>query len=168
MKARLLKFVLATATVSVLAGCAAPIPIKTYEGQQLPVEDVSVLMVDRQTTIYSIAGYKPDIKLTGNDISMKGTEFEVQPGPQQVVFSLSSTTSSSDNVGVPPKGTIVTTTYRSVFTLKPIKIFHDFKKGHKYELHYRHDEKKYHALIVDVTDGGAKRDYGVAWGNIRP
>jgi hypothetical protein len=147
-------------------GCAAPISIKTYEGQQLPVEDVSILMVDRQTFVSDIAGYQTGITFTTKDMSMEGTQFEVKPGPQQIDFAFRSFSSSSDNVGVPPKGTHVTTTYRSVITLRPMKIAYDFQKGHKYELHYRNDGKKFYARIVDVTNGGAKRDYGVAWGQL--
>lgn len=166
MKVRVIKSILAAVSVSVLMGCAAPVPIKTYEGQQLSVEDISLLMVDRQTFIRDIAGYQTGITFTTKNMPMEGTQFEVKPGPQKIVLDFYSFTSSSDNVGVPPKGTVVTTTNRAVFTLVPIRISHDFEKGHKYELHYRREGKKIHAQVVDVTNGGAKRGYGVAWGQL--
>ena len=166
MKVQVLKSILAAVTVSVLVGCAAPSSIKTYEGQQLPVEDISILMADRQTFVRDISGYQTGITFSTKDMSMEGTQFEVKPGPQQIVLDFYSSSSSSDNVGAPPKGTTVTTTYRSSFTLVPIRISYDFQKGHKYELHYRRDGKKFYPRIVDVTNGGAKRDYGVAWGQL--
>lgn len=166
MKARVRKSVLAAVTVSVFMGCASPVPVKTYEGQQLPLEDVSMLMVDRQTFIRDIAGYQTGITFTTKNMPMEGMQFEVKPGPQKIVLDFYSFTSSSDNVGVPPKGTIVTTTSKALFTLVPIKISHDFEKNHKYELHYRRDGKKIHAQVVDVTNGGSKRGYGVAWGQL--
>ena len=166
MKASLSKAISAAVTVSVLMGCAAPGPIKTYEGQALPVDDLAILMVDRQTFVRDIAGYQTGIKFTTKNLPMEGTQFEVKPGPQKIVLDFYSYSSSSDNVGVPPKGTIVTTTNKAVFTLMPLKMSHDFEKGHKYELHYKREDKKFHAKIVDVTNGGAKRDYGVAWGQL--
>ena len=168
MKIRALRSILAVTTVSILVGCAAPVSIKTYDGQQLPVEDTSILMVDRQIFVSDVAGHKTGITLGTKAESMEGTQFEVKPGLQRIRFQIFSQSSSSDNVGVPPPGTTVTTTYRSLFLLKPIEIAHDFEKGHKYELHYRVDGKKVSGKIVDVTAGGAIRDYGVAWGHIRP
>jgi hypothetical protein len=167
MKIRALRSILAIITLSVLVGCAAPVSIKTYDGQQLPVEATSVLMVDRQIFVSDVAGYKTGITFGAEAGSDAGSQFEVKPGMQKIRFQFFSQSSSSDNVGVPPAGTIVTTTYSSVLTMKPIEITHDFEKGHKYELHYRRDGKKVSFRIVDVTNGGAKRDYGVAWGHIR-
>ena len=167
MKIRALRSILAIIAVSVLAGCAAPVSIRTYDGRQLPLEDTAVLMVDRQIFVSDVAGYKTGITLGTEAESMEGTQFEVKPGLQKIRFQFFSQSSSSDNVGVPRAGTIVTTTHSSVFTLKPIEIAHDFEGGHKYELHYQRDGKKVSARIVDVTAGGAKRDYGVAWGHIR-
>jgi hypothetical protein len=166
MKIGALRFILTIITVSVSTGCATPASIKTYDGQPLPIEETSVLMVDRQIFISDVAGYKTGITLGTKIESMEGTQFEVKPGLQKIRFQFFSQSSSSDNVGAPPAGTIVTTTYSSVFTMKPIELAHDFEKGHKYELHYRRDGKKVSARIVDVTDGGAKRGYRVAWGQI--
>lgn len=156
----------AAVAVSVLTGCAAPVPIQTYEGQQLPVQDVSFLMVDRQTFVRDIAGYSTGITFTTRNMPMEGTQFEVKPGPQKIVLDFYSFTSSSDNVGAPPKGTIVTTTSKAVFTLRPVRISHDFERGHRYELHYQRDGKKFHVQVVDVTNGGARRSHGAAWGQL--
>ena len=168
MKVRTLQSLLAFIAVSVLAGCAAPVSIKSYGGQQLLVEDTAVLMVDRQIFVTEVAGFKTGITSGDKTASDAGTQFEVKPGLQKIRFQFSSHRSSSDNVGVPPPGTTVTTTYTSLFTVKPIEIAHDFVKGHKYEMHYQIDGKKVKPRIVDVTTGGAIRDYGVAWGHIRP
>jgi hypothetical protein len=123
-------------------------------------------MVDRQIFVSDVDGYKTGITLGTKVESMEGTQFEVKPGLRKIRFQLFSQSSSSDNVGVPLAGTTVTTTYSSVLTLKPLEIAHDFEKGHKYELHYRRDGKKVSARIVDVTNGGAKRDHGIAWGQL--
>ena len=168
MKVRGLQSLLAITAVSVLAGCASPVSIKTYDGQQLPVEETAVLMVDRQIYVSDVGSYKTGITYRTKVETMEGSQFEVKPGLQKIRLLFFSQSSSSDNVGVPPPGTTVTTTYRSLFLLKPIEIAHDFEKGHKYELHYRVDGKKVSGKIVDVTAGGAIRDYGVAWGHIRP
>ena len=166
MKVKALKSILTAVTISGFVGCAAPGPVKTYGGQQLPVRDVSILMVDRQTFVRNIAGYETGITFTAQNMPMEGTQFEVKPGLQKIVLDFYFFSSSSDNVGAPPKGTIVTTTNKSVFTLTPIRISHDFEKGHKYELYYRRDGKKISAQIVDVTNGGTKRDYSVTWGQL--
>ena len=168
MKVRPLKSLLAIIAVSVLAGCASPVSIKTYDGQQLPIEETALLMVDRQIYVSDVAGYKTGITYTTKVETMEGTQFELKPALQKIRFLFSSQSSSSDNVGIPPPVTTVTITYRALFLLKPIEIAHDFEKGDKYELHYRVDGEKVSGKIVDVTAGGAIRDYGVAWGNIRP
>jgi hypothetical protein len=167
MKIPALRSLLASITIAVLVGCAAPVSIKTYDGQQLPVEAISVLMVDRQIFVSDVAGYKTGITFGAASESDAGRQFEVKPGLQKIRFQFFSHSSSSDNVGLPPAGTVVTTTHTSVLTMKPIEISHDFEKGRKYELHYRRDGKKLSFRIVDVTNGGAQRDYGVAWGHIR-
>ena len=71
MKIRVLKSVVAAIAVAVLAACAAPVPIKTYEGPQLAVEDISILMVDRQTFVRDIGGYQTGITFTTKDVPMK-------------------------------------------------------------------------------------------------
>lgn len=157
--------ILSVAVLVTLVGCAAPIPIKTYDGQQLPVADTAALLVDRQIFVSEIAGYRTGIKFTTKEESKEGTQFDVKPGVHKIVFSYYSRTSSSDNVGLPPPGTRVTTTYRSASS-GPIEITYDFQKGHKYEVHYRPDNKKFHAQIVDVTSGASKRGYAVAWGQL--
>ena len=167
MKNWVSQFILAIVTISVLAGCASPVAIKTYDGQQLPAEEVALLMVDRQIFVSDVAGYKTGISLGTKVESMEGTEFELKPGLHKIRFQFFSQSSSSDNVGVPRTPTTVTTTYSSVFTLKPIDIAFNFEKGHRYELHYRRDDKKVSARIVDVTNGGAKRGHDVAWGYTR-
>lgn len=166
MKVRITSAILAAVAASVLMGCAAPGPFKAYDGQELPLEDLAVLMVDRQTFVRDIAGYQTGIKFTAKNLPMEGMQFDVKPGPQKIVLDFYSFNSSSDNVGAPPKGTIVTTTNKAVFTLMPLKLSHDFEKGHKYELHYRHENKKFYAKIVDVTNGGARRGYGASWGQL--
>jgi hypothetical protein len=168
MKVRPLQSLLAFVAVSVLAACAAPVSVKSYGGQQLPVEDTAVLMVDRQIFVIEVAGFKTGITAGDATASDAGTQLEVKPGLQKIRFHFSSHGSSSDNVGVPRPGTTVTTTYTSLFTLKPIEIAHDFVKGHKYEMHYQIDGKKVKPQIIDVTTGGAIRDFGVAWGHVRP
>nr|WP_314623840.1 hypothetical protein [uncultured Noviherbaspirillum sp.] len=167
MKIRALRSIIASIAIAVLAGCAAPVSIKTYDGQQLPLEAISVLMVDRQIFVSDVAGFKTGMKIGTEAESDAGRQFEIKPGLQKIRFQFFSLNSSSDNVGVPPAGTVVTTTHTSMLIMKPVEISHDFEKGHQYELHYRRDGKKLSFRIVDVTNGGAKRDYGVAWGHIR-
>lgn len=157
--------VVAIVAVAALAGCAAPVSIKSYDGPQLPAEDTAVLLVDRQIFVSDIGAYKTGIKLTTKEESMEGTLFEVKPGPQKIVFSYYSFTSSSDNVGVPPPGTRVTTTYKSAH-IPGIALTYDFKKGHKYEVHYRVEGKNFQTRIIDVTTGGARRGYAIAWGQV--
>jgi hypothetical protein len=164
MKAWVPRFILAIIAASVLAGCASPVAIKTYDGQQLSAEDVAFLMVDRQIFVSDVAGYRTGITLGTKPESMEGTQFELKPGLHKIRFEFFSQSSSSDNVGVPRTATTVTTTYSSVFTLKPVDITFNVEKGRRYELHYRRDGKTVTARIVDVTEGGAKRGYGVAWG----
>lgn len=155
MKVRASGSILATVAIATLMGCAAAGSFKTYEGQPLPVEDISLLMVDRQTFVRDIAGYQTGITFTTKNMPMEGTQFEVKPGLQKIVLDFYSFSSSSDNVGVPPKGTIVTTTNKAVFTLAPIRISHDFEKGHRYELHYRRDGKK--SVLKSSTSQTAER-----------
>lgn len=167
MKVRSLQSLFAISAVSVFAGCASPVSIKTYDGQQPSVEETAVLKVDRQIYVSDVAGCETGITYTTKVEAMEGTQFKLKHELQKVRFLFFSRSSSSDNVGVPPPGTTVTTTYRSLFLLKPGEIVDDFEKGHKYELHYRVDGKKVSGKIVDVTAGGAIPDYGVAWGHIR-
>jgi hypothetical protein len=158
-----LRLSLAVATASVLAGCAAPVPIKTYEGQQLPVEESATLLVDRNIFVSDVSGYRTGITLATKEESLEGTQFDVKPGPQKIVFSYYSYVAGSTMVGVPTKTTTVTN-YTSMRRTAPIQIVHDFQKGHRYELHYAPGRPEFNARIVDVTSGGSKRGYNAGWG----
>jgi len=160
-----LRSILAIVFVAALVGCAAPTSIKTYEGQQLPVENAAVLLVDRQIFVSDVGDFKTGITFVNKEKSMEGTQFEIKPGRQKIVFRFYSFSSSSDVVGVPTTPHIATTTYRTAVSA-PIEISHDFIKGHKYELHYRPVDQTFQARIVDVTTGGSLRGYAVAWGRL--
>jgi len=47
---------------------------------------------------------------------------------------------------------------------QPIPIDFDFRKGRRYELHYRTLDNRFTFDIVDVTDGGSRRTSLATWG----
>lgn len=162
MEIRAVRSLLTAAVIIALGGCATPLAVKTYEGQQLPVTELAVLNVDTNIYVSEIAGHQTGVTLGDrSQIPNPGMQFEVKPGPQKIRFQYFATTTISSTVGNQSK--LVSTT-RSSAASAPIVIVHEFKKGHKYEVHYKPGGEKFEADIVDVTTTGARLAQHIGWG----
>ena len=120
-----------------------------------------MLSVDRQIYVRSVDGYQTGITFTTKDLPMAGIQLEITPGPHKFVFTFYSQSTRSE-VGGPSYGYTI-----SSVRSDPMEQAFDFKKGRKYELHYKRNEKNFNSEIVDVTEAGAARDYTVSWGQTR-
>lgn len=167
MKSNLIRFALVSLAALSLAGCAPALVVKAYDDPQLSPADSAVLHVDDDTYVTAVGGYRTGMSVSDRmKIPTTGTQLSIKPGSQKIEFDYFSKSTSSTMVGVPTKPTSVTNIRSTAQSWEQVLV-HDFKKGRKYELHYRPEGEKLNAKIVDVTEGGAHAASHTGWAHLR-
>lgn len=166
MKSYLTRFMLVSLAALSLSACAPALVVKTYDDPQVGLGESAVLHVDDDTYVSAVGAYQTGVSVRDRlKIPTSGTQFSIKPGSHKIEFDYFSSSSSSTTIGVPTKSASVTH-IRSTANAWGQVLVHDFKKGHKYELHYRPDGEKLNAKIVDVTDGGARAATHTGWAKL--